>query len=250
VVLYGEIDTENRFPAVVTVSPFRTPGKRIVEECSGVVISPRLILTAGHCLCQLRQGAAPEGALRCEPYAVVTTFIQEPSKTVPGEVELRTHVHKGRVRPHPDLHRQSHSPRQPGLADLAVVLLEGAVRGGVAAIPLADSEVRDGETVAMVGYGYDELIGGRYGNRRFSRNKIAKDSASSVGEILFELPGMRIYSGDEGGPCLRETQEGLQLVGILTQGSNEGSTFTSTYPYRSWLSAELRNAAAKGPPLE
>lgn len=50
----GQLDVKNRFLPAVSV---RTPSKRIdgQSDCSGVIVSPRLVVTAGHCVCKKRQ---------------------------------------------------------------------------------------------------------------------------------------------------------------------------------------------------
>ena len=49
----GQLDGANQFLPAVSLN---TPGKRQDgESCSGVLLSPRLVLTAGHCVCLRRQ---------------------------------------------------------------------------------------------------------------------------------------------------------------------------------------------------
>lgn len=47
----GPLDRKNRYLPVVKIS---TPSNKNAAECSGVLISPRLVLTAGHCVCSTR----------------------------------------------------------------------------------------------------------------------------------------------------------------------------------------------------
>jgi hypothetical protein len=229
VVLYGEIDTANRYASTVTVKPHDTSGERDEAECSGVLISPRLVLTAGHCVCK------PAGAQECASHALVTTFTHDPSEEVQGEAGLMTRVYRGQVRPSPDS------------ADLAVILLERLPAEPLPAVRLAETEAQEGESVVIVGYGHDELIGGRYGTRRFTRLQVARAPEPVTGRVAFQHPGMRLYPADDGGPCLREDASGVALVGILGTSGVEGSTFTSTHVYREWLRAELLNAAEQSP---
>lgn len=55
--------------------------------------------------------------------------------------------------------------------------------------------------------------------------------------------GSLALPGDSGGPCFREENSTLTLVGINSRSSpGKNSTFTSTYPYLNWLDAEIQRA--------
>src|SRR5512140_2391348 len=55
------------------------------------------------------------------------------------------------------------------------------------------------------------------------------------------------YKGDTGGPCLRETERGLELVGISQRGLGLTPTFTRIAPYRGWLEEQIRLASERHP---
>ncbi|MCY1083266.1 trypsin-like serine protease [Archangium lansingense] len=77
----GEVDSTNRYPSTVTVTGHLAENPPERRECSGVLVSPRLVLTAGHCVCA-RKEAPPGGNGRvfqiepstCAATATVATF--------------------------------------------------------------------------------------------------------------------------------------------------------------------------------
>ena len=153
----------------------------------------------------------------------------------------RTDVFRGRIHAHPSL-RIVLDPRGgmvSSQADLAVVLLDEPVKQELRLVPLADSAVQVGESIVVVGYGYDELADGYDGERRMSRNKIIRAPTPADERAAFEQPGHHLYKGDSGGPCLREGPSGPELVGISSRNLGEGATFTSIHPYRDWVRAQL-----------
>ncbi|MCY1083264.1 hypothetical protein [Archangium lansingense] len=58
----GPTDVENKFlPAVmVTAAMTDSTGRRVMKPCSGVLIHPRLVITAGHCICLSRRPTPQE----------------------------------------------------------------------------------------------------------------------------------------------------------------------------------------------
>jgi len=81
--LGGKIDVDNRFAGTVIVTPDGPFGM-----CSGLLIAPRLVLTAGHCVCARQKAPKPQGqadlvinAGSCAATASVTTVFYESSKS-------------------------------------------------------------------------------------------------------------------------------------------------------------------------
>jgi hypothetical protein len=53
------------------------------------------------------------------------------------------------------------------------------------------------------------------------------------------------YKGDTGGPCLRETERGRELVGISQRGLSLKAALTRIASYREWVEEQIRLAGKK-----
>lgn len=241
--LAGPVDVENRYPATVMVT---AQLETTALHCSGAIIHPRMVLTAGHCVCARRERALPEGQGRavidasvCAASANVTSVIYKPPRE-PGSEHRRS---TGKIHPHPDLNIVLGAEGEvlSSTADLAVIVLEEPLREDIRPIPLAEREVATNDFVIIVGHGYDEIAAGFDRDRRFSKNRILKFADSGQGRVLIEQPGRHLYRLDSGGPCLHEDFSGTTLVGVSSRSLGKGSAFTSIFPYRAWLSAQLRS---------
>ena len=251
----GELDLENRYPAVVDVRTHQPLEAGSHGRCSGVLLGPRLVLTAGHCVCP-RRSLGPPGqpgksvmdSTHCSTNPTVKTLTE--GAAAGGSHGIKTyvlHTYSGEeVRPHPEfkilLNEQGHV--ESSKADLALILLSKPVEAKFSPPALADTESSAGEPFVMVSYTYDEVVGGISDQRRVSRYRVEKVLAPSSDRVAFEQPGRGLFKGDSGGPCLRNGPTGQVLVGISARGLGEAPTFTSTYPYRDWLRAQLAAATA------
>jgi hypothetical protein len=145
--LAGEMDVKNRYASTVMLSlkdPLELP------DCSGILLTPRLVLTAASCLCALgsqtpgdRKDRTRADASSCAKRVLVTSVVY-------GEVgdpklkELTTNMRfqtsAGAIRPHPELalNLNERGSIVGGRADLAVIILDtplkvegaGALLGG------------------------------------------------------------------------------------------------------------------------
>jgi hypothetical protein len=245
----GETDFTNRYLSTVMVmkgNPWEG------ATCSGVLIAPRLALTAAHCVCERRKVVASDGGARtvidnfaCMKTALVTTVTYEPAEARIG-TGGETRVYEGVVLPHPEFQLLLDHEEQvlSGKADLALIRLSEPVeeRVPLRLSPLANKAIQLGETLVMAGYGRGSPAGAIQGLRFFRRNKVVRLARPSDERVLYEQQGVYLYNGFGGGPCFREEGQERWLVGIAGLGSEKELALTDTYTYRDWLHAAIEDA--------
>lgn len=245
------MDVKNRYASTVMLS-FKDPLE--LPDCSGILLTPRLVLTAGSCVCAREPQPSANGhhstqadASSCAKRVLVTTVVYGNvghPKLLELTTDMRSQTFAGSIKPHPELvlALNERGSIVGGRADLAVILLDKPleVEGGNAL--LASEEAKPGESLIMAGYGHDAAVGGFYGARYFRKNRVIGPVDPQAGWFRYELQGVSAYNGFDGGPCFREAQGRSWLVGVASIRATGELECTSVTAYRDWLLQEIQHA--------
>jgi hypothetical protein len=205
------------FPAVVFLDIWNAEGEFI---CSGTLVSPSTILTAGHCVAEV------------PPISISAVFLPDGETAIPYDVVAYALE--------PDYN--------PPVADLAMLLLEAPVVG-VTPVPLATRRSRPGTVGTIVGYGTDgrgNLGVKEMGTVRLSRCPKRPTLGLPAGALSWSVCWRRrswqqdTCQGDSGGPLLI----GGSLAGVTSAGdaycAGILSWDTSVAPFVPWIASLLR----------
>jgi Trypsin len=242
--LDGEVDAENRYLSTVLIEASSPTDAMNTLRCSGVLMAPRLVLTAGHCVCTQHkdQGGTVIEQSDCLSTATVISMTYQRRK--PGENLRALHEHyRGKIRPHPELRIQLDAQQRLTSvhADLAIILLEEPMPDRIIPLKLAESGLQPEEPLVLSGYGSNGTGSGLYGERRFNKVRVARVSEDHE-RIFLDQPRRPRYANDSGGPCLREVEQGGLLVGISIRGLGSEPMCMSMRFHKDWLREELLKA--------
>jgi secreted trypsin-like serine protease len=181
--------------------------------CSGTLISPRVFLTAAHCIVALEDEGI--GA-----HAVWVSFARRFSADV--------RMHRGTYHRHPDYGTSRADPY-----DIAVVVLDRAVRR-ITPAPLPEAgllERRDlsSETFTTVGYGVERTHGDPGGGeRRYALQSVRRLDGPWLKLAMNSDSGGTCY-GDSGGPHFLGGKRSNLIVSITVTGDPNCHSTDLTY---------------------
>jgi hypothetical protein len=246
----GVEDVKNQFAFAVMVRA----SVRAVEthKCTGVLISPRLVLTAGHCVCSrlklMEVGNDTKFVIdgsACAEEAEITIINYHPQEEDSvGPPGFQAKTYRAKVSVHPALRvlLNEQSLALSSTADLAVALLDESVETFSLPVRLADSEFRLGEIILMAGYGFDATTDLIHGVRRSGQKEVKRLPEGGGDESLVVAHG-EPFSVGSGEPCLRHERTGMSLVGLSGKGEGAMPGCTSLHMHREWLEVEIQRSS-------
>jgi hypothetical protein len=249
------MDTWNHYASTVMVTLGYPDGAE--ADCSGVLLNSRLALTAAHCVCTQQNITTPAGSAgsalngtACAERVYITTVLYGSTLSAnykEESTEKRYRRYLGTVRPHPEfqLLLNENGAALSEQANLATILLDEPVEGGIPFMPFPEFEAQPGEMLVMAGYASKSKddLGGLYGIRYFRKNKVTRAPAAGSSSVFYEQQGAHLYNGYPGGPCLREEGQRRWLIGIASTGASQDLSCTSTSFFKSWIRAEIQHAS-------
>ncbi|MDX2094281.1 MAG: S1 family peptidase [Kofleriaceae bacterium] len=171
-------------------------------SCSGVLISDRTVLTAGHCL----NRSIHDTTINYAPVSSIDVYFAADMTTLTGK---RRYDAAARI---------IHSGFGGGATnDLGIIRLTESV-AGVAPIAVLSQQPAVGDMLTVLGYG----VGTNFGRRQVGHNLIN----TIIGRVFGFEPadGTSACAGDSGGPSLVERGGQQYVAGIHSSGTCGDST--------------------------
>ena len=229
-------------------------------SCTGTLIAPDVVLTAGHCV------EVPPQARSFTLYFTLTRDVSDygaPQFQLPARtVEVR------RFEAHPGWRgiQQMGQPRGLGEHDDIALLYLDTPIDDVAPAALADPEMADeifrGAVVQIAGYGQRTTEMPRPGMRpppsgvQFHATSEIADVGEAEMQVGTVFPTPQKCHGDSGGPSYMDIDDGRlprrRLVGVTSRGYNDdsdcevGGVDTRVDHYWSWIDESMRRACTMG----
>lgn len=168
--------------------------------CTGTLITPRVILTAGHCVDPAREGAQ----------SVMVRVMNEPNDQMLMMSDLRNVV---QIRRHPNYSGQ-------GANDLALLQLETPISGVTPELLVrTPPSTWSGQSIRVVGYGRTSPSGASdTGTRRTVTTTIARSMSETF--EFGQAGALGICAGDSGGPSFWRSPDGMtRVAGVHSYGT-------------------------------
>lgn len=196
--------------------------------CSGILISPRVVLTAAHCARRseidfhVRLGPSTSSGQKRSVQSVV--------------------IHEGYDE---SLMMRILAPRP--VHDLAVIHLKRAYRltkGQEVSLKLEVDALHEGAEIVLVGFGVDDADAKTGSGTLRQVASLIKDVNEESFEFLFGVQNRgSACVGDSGGPAIMKSADGdWRLVGIASRGTeacDEEGVYTDLFHYGDWLNLQL-----------
>jgi secreted trypsin-like serine protease len=197
--------------------------------CSGTLIAPQYVLTAGHCA----DGVGDtQGIFR-----------------VAGQT-----YHTSRVFVHPQYDESAIAT--DGTNDIAVYQLDREV-AGVAPSPIHRDQPQVGELLTLVGFGAggtgDSGHNGDFGTKRVGTTPIDGVSATLITWNFDNNNESNTAPGDSGGPAFLDVGGQLHVAGVTSAGSPSAAIGSTSYDtrvdaYQDWIDAIVSNGSGDPDP--
>ncbi len=236
--IYGGMPVPNgNFPAVVAIAVDGEPH----PFCAGVLIGPRAVLTAGHCL----DSRLERGEYAFVPHEFAPSALRVYLGNSLQEADTRDVFNVQSVRTHPLLRA---SPI--GYADFGLIELSEPVEGVVPLRPVIDAALK----IKALNRGQATLVG--FGKRESGAGGVKYAVTSrllelNANEVVFGGSGQDACTGDSGGPALILNASGqYEVLGILSRGLNlecgQGAIVELSSAAACWLTQQHMIEAGHG----
>ena len=204
--------------------------------CTGVLVAPRLVLTAAHCyyLANSGRGISIGFGLKAKSTEEVAV-----KRFVPHEAF--------------DLKAGQAGGTEQVVNDISLIELAADAPAGYTPVGVLgrNDELKSGEKVVLAGFGKTDVSTGLFGWGKVLgelykvETEVVLESAASKEVWLGNTPGKSACNGDSGGPALVQRENGMKLLGLTSRGRDCKSEviYTDVRYFRDWIAQNSSLAA-------